>query len=88
MAYLIMIFQSDSRPDKYAVYFFMPRGMYMHSSLGELQVDDGKIKIETKNSIYEFDIDPTCVPKEVLPTLIANAQIYFDSKMETNVAGQ
>ena len=52
------------------------------------QVDDGKIKIETKNSIYEFDIDPTCVPKEVLPTLIANAQIYFDSKMETNVAGQ
>ena len=26
---LIMIFQSDSRPDKYAVYFFMPRGMYM-----------------------------------------------------------
>ena len=85
---LIMIFQSDSRPDKYAVYFFMPRGMYMHSSLGELQVDDGKIKIETKNSIYEFDIDPTCVPKEVLPTLIANAQIYFDSNMETNVAGQ
>lgn len=51
-------------------------------------MDDGKIKIETKNSIYEFDIDPTCVPKEVLPTLIANAQIYFDSKMETNVAGQ
>ena len=79
---LILIFQSDSRPGKYAVYFFLPRGMYMHSSLGELQVDDGKIKIETKN------IDLTCVSKEVLPTLIANAQIYFDSKIEVNVAGQ
>lgn len=51
-------------------------------------MDDGKIKIETKNSIYEFDIDLTCVSKEVLPTLIANAQIYFDSKIEVNVAGQ
>ena len=61
---LILIFQSDSRPGKYAVYFFLPRG------------------------IYEFDIDLTCVSKEVLPTLIANAQIYFDSKIEVNVAGQ
>ena len=60
----------------------------MHSSLGELQVDGGKIEIETNNSIYDFDIDPACVSKEILPTLIANAQIYFDSKMEINVAGQ
>ena len=35
---LIMIFQSDSKPGKYAVYFFLPSDEYMHSSCGKLQI--------------------------------------------------
>ena len=79
---LIMVFQSDSRPDKYAVYFFMPRGMYMHSSLGELQIQDGKIRIETERSIYEFEEDQECLTMAEGLIALENATLYFGEKLE------
>ena len=56
-----MIFQSDSKPGKYAVYFFLLSDEYMHSSCGKLQIQDGKIRIETERSIYEFEEDQKCL---------------------------
>ena len=79
---LILIFQSDSRPDKYAVYFFLPSDEYMHSSCGELQIQDGKIRIETERSIYEFEEDQECLTMAEGLIALENATLYFGEKLE------
>lgn len=79
---LIMVFQSDSRPDKYAVYFFLPSDEYMHSSCGELQIQDGKIRIETERSIYEFEEDQECLTMAEGLIALENATLYFGEKLE------
>ena len=79
---LIMIFQSDSRPDKYAVYFFLPSDEYMHSSCGKLQIQDGKIRIETERSIYEFEEDQECLTMAEGLIALENATLYFGEKLE------
>lgn len=78
---LILIFQSDSRPGKYAVYFFLPMGMYMHSSLGELQIQDGKIRIETERSVYEFEENQECLTMAEGLIALENATLYFGEKL-------
>ena len=79
---LILIFQSDSRPDKYAVYFFLPSDEYIHSSCGELQIQDGKIRIETERSIYEFEEDQECLTMAEGLIALENATLYFGEKLE------
>ena len=74
---LIMIFQSDSKPGKYAVYFFLLSDEYMHSSCGKLQIQDGKIRIETERSIYEFEEDQKCLTMAEGLIALDNAKLYF-----------
>ena len=78
---LIMVFQSDSRPDKYAVYFFLPSDEYMHSSCGKLQIQDGKIRIETERSVYEFEEDQECLTMVEGLIALENATLYFGEKL-------
>lgn len=80
---LILVFESDSKPGKYAIYFFLlePNNSYMHTSLGSLQIHDGVIHIETQHSIYEYEISPACITEEYLPVLISNANRYFKEKL-------
>ena len=81
---LIMIFQSDSKPGKYAVYFFLPSDEYMHSSCGKLQIQDGKIRIETERSIYEFEEDQKCLTMAEGLIALDNAKLYFGN-MNTEI---
>ena len=74
---LIMIFQSGSKPGKYAVYFFLLSDEYMHSSCGKLQIQDGKIRIETERSIYEFEEDQKCLTMAEGLIALDNAKLYF-----------
>ena len=74
---LIMIFQSDSKPGKYAVYFFLLSDEYMHSSCGKLQIQDGKIRIETERSIYEFEEDQKCLTMAEGLIALDNVKLYF-----------
>ena len=77
---LIVIDPPHSVPGKYVVYLFMPFYNYFHTSRGDLQISEKKIRIETAHSIYEFEIDPDCVPKEEIPFLQTEAEWYFTGK--------
>ena len=66
---LIMVYKSDSRYEKYQVYFFMSPasdcpGKYLHTTYGSIQVEDGSLTIRTKNSVYEFELDASCVSEK------------------------
>lgn len=54
---VIEIRQSDICPDEYVIYFYMRNGRSMHTSSGTFQIDGKKLRMETKNSIYEFELD-------------------------------
>ena len=59
---LIMVYKSDSRYEKYMIYFFTSPankcpGKYLHTTYGSIQVEDGSLTIRTKNSVYEFELD-------------------------------
>ena len=79
---LIVIDPSHSVPGKYVVYLFMPFYNYFHTSRGDLQISEKKIRIETVHSIYEFEIEPGCVPEEEIPFLQAEADWYFTGKAQ------
>ena len=53
---LIMVYKSDSRYEKYMIYFFTSPaskcpGKYLHTTYGSIQVEDGSLTIRTKNRI-------------------------------------
>ncbi len=50
---------------------------YMHSSCGKLQIQDGKIRIETERSIYEFEEDQKCLTMAEGLIALDNAKLYF-----------
>lgn len=54
---VIEIRQSDICQEEYVIYFYMRNGRSMHTSSGTFQIDGKKLKIETKNSLYEFELD-------------------------------
>ena len=54
---VIEIRQSDICPDEYVIYFYMRNGRSMHTSSGTFQIDGKKLRMETKSSIYEFELD-------------------------------
>ena len=83
---LIQIYQLVDRPGQYVVYFYLTCGEFMHTSFGTLQMDDKEIKMETKNSIYEFKIDPESTPEEFYPMLAANSQLYYWKELEIQMA--
>ena len=47
---LIMIFQSDSKPGKYAVYFFLPSDEYMHLSLIHISQREASLRSTVKKN--------------------------------------
>ena len=49
----------------------------MHSSCGKLQIQDGKIRIETERSIYEFEEDQKCLTMAEGLIALDNAKLYF-----------
>ena len=51
---LIMIFQSDSKPGKYAVYFFLPSDEYMHSSCGKLQIQGRRFELKQSGAFMSL----------------------------------
>lgn len=79
---LIQIYQLVDRPEQYVIYFYLTGGKLMHTSFGNLQMDDKKIKMETKNSIYEFAVDPESIPEEFYSMLVANSQSYYWKELE------
>ena len=85
---LIQIHQLVDRPKQYVVYFYLTGGKFMHSSFGDLQIDGKKIELETKNSIYEFEIDPESTPEEFYSMLVANSQSYYWKALEILMASR
>ena len=72
-----MVLRSRSKPGQRAVYFFLLSDEYMHSSCGKLQIQDGKIRIETERSIYEFEEDQKCLTMAEGLIALDNAKLYF-----------
>ena len=62
---LIMVYKSGSQYEKYLVYFFTNPASdcpeYLHTTYRSLRVEDGSLTIRTKNSVYEFELDASCV---------------------------
>lgn len=80
---LIQIYQLVDRPEQYVIYFYLTCGKFMHTSFGNLQMDDKEIKMETKNSIYGFEVDPESTPEEFYPMLLANSQLYYWKELKS-----
>ena len=79
---LIMVYKSDSRYEKYQVYFFTSPasdcpGKYLHTTYGSIQVEDGSLTIRTKNSVYEFELDASCVSEVDMILLLHTVNEYF-----------
>ena len=79
---LIMVYKSDSRYEKYQVYFFTSpasdcSGKYLHTTYGSIQVEDGSLTIRTKNSVYEFELDASCVSEVDMILLLHTVNEYF-----------
>lgn len=85
---LIQIYQLVDRPEQYVIYFYLTCGKFMHTSFGNLQMDDKEIKMETKNSIYGFAVDPENTPEEFYPMLAANSQLYYWQELEIQMASR
>ena len=78
----IMVYKSDSRYEKYLVYFFTSPasdcpGKYLHTTYGSIQVEDGLLTIRTKNSVYEFELDASCISKADMILLLHTVNEYF-----------
>ncbi len=70
------------RYEKYQVYFFTSPaskcpGKYLHTTYGSIQVEDGSLTIRTKNSVYEFELDASCVSKADMILLLHAVNEYF-----------
>ena len=79
---LIMVYKSDSRYEKYMIYFFTSPaskcpGKYLHTTYGSIQVEDGSLTIRTKNSVYEFELDASCVSEVDMILLLRMVNEYF-----------
>lgn len=83
---LIRIYQFTDYPEEYVIYLYLRNGKFFRSSIGNLQVNDSRIRFETKNSIYEFEIDPKSKAEEFYPMLAANAQMYGLKELEIGLA--
>lgn len=79
---LIMVYKSDSRYEKYMIYFFTSPankcpGKYLHTTYGSIQVEDGSLTIRTKNSVYEFELDAHAVSEVDMILLLRTVNEYF-----------
>ena len=80
---LLMIYESNSRPGKFVFVFFTAPasgfpGQYLKTSLGDLETEDGGIiKLTTRNSIYRFGQDDSCIPNEDMKLLLADMYEEF-----------
>ena len=79
---LIMVYKSDSRYEKYMIYFFTSPasdcpGKSLHTTYGSIQVEDGSLTIRTKNSVYEFELDASCVSEVDMILLLHTVNEYF-----------
>ena len=79
---LIMVKKSDSRNDKNMNYYFTSPaskcpGKYLHTTYGSIQVEDGSLTIRTKNSVYEFELDASCVSEVDMILLLRMVNEYF-----------
>ena len=52
----------------------MPRQI---PAYGSIQVEDGSLTIRTKNSVYEFELDASCVSKADMILLLHAVNEYF-----------
>lgn len=80
---LLMIYESNSQPGKHAFVFFTALasgfpGQYLKTSPGDLEAeDDGVIKLTTRNSIYRFRQDDSCISSEDMKLLLADMYEEF-----------
>lgn len=80
---LLMIYESNSRPGKFVFVFFTAPasgfpGQYLKTSPGDLETEDGGIiKLTTRNSIYRFRQDDSCIPNEDMKLLLADMYEEF-----------
>ena len=52
-------------------------GKYLHTTYGSIQVEDGSLTIRTKNSVYEFELDASCVSEVDMILLLRMVNEYF-----------
>ena len=64
---LIMVYKSDSRYEKYMIYFFTSPASKC----------PGSLTIRTKNSVYEFELDASCVSEVDMILLLRMVNEYF-----------
>ena len=51
--------------------------MLLHPPYGSIQVDEGALTIRTKNSVYEFELDASCVSEADMILLLHTVNEYF-----------
>ena len=49
----------------------------LHTTYGSIQVEDGSLTIRTKNSVYEFELDASCVSEVDMILLLRTVNEYF-----------
>lgn len=81
---LIMLYKSDSRYEKYRIYFFTSPssdcpGNYLHTTYGSIQLEEDLLIIRTRNSVYEFELDASCVSKMDMCLLLPSVNEFFRS---------
>ncbi len=79
---LLLVCQSDSQPEKYSIYFFTSLlcdcpGNWLHTTRGSIKEECDALTIRTKNSVYEFELDPGCVSPEEMPLLLLDVEAHF-----------
>ena len=82
---LILVFQSDSQPELRIVYMFGKGGRYMHTSKGQLRMNGRVMQIETVRSLYEFELNPKCVPANFLRVMIGTADQLVGEDLELDM---
>lgn len=85
---LLMIYASDSRPGKYMFFFFTApasgfAGHYLKTTVGEIETEENDIiKLTTKNSIYRFEPDDSCMFGEELKMLLCDITDEFGASVD------
>ena len=79
---LIMVYKSDSRYEKYQVYFFTSPASRLPGQIPAYKPrkysgEDGSLTIRTRTDVYEFELDASCVSEVDMILLLHTVNEYF-----------
>ena len=87
---LIMVYKSDSRYEKYMIYFFTSpaskcHGKYLHTTYGSIQVEDGSLTIRTKNSVYVVGVFSAYAYSRIMVNISQGTMLKLRTELFSNM---